>query len=380
MAVALVLLVGAGLLLRSFVRVLQADAGFRSEGVLTASVPLPRARFDTAEKRAAFAARLVEQLREEPGVRSAALTLPLLGGWQSSFSVEGRPEAEPGQMPSADITRVAGAYFEAMGVRLRSGRVFDARDAADAAKVAIVDDSFAGSWWPNQSPLGKRVKFGRLSEDEPWLEVVGVVAHVKNYGVDGASRVEIYLPYAQAPAGAPPTLLLRGDGDVAALASRLRQAVKAADPELPVYEIRTLDEIVAEATAPRRVAVMLISVFAALALVLAAVGIYGVMSYSVAQRTAEFGVRMALGAERRHILKMVLRHGGRMAAAGIAIGVVAALGLARLLAALLFQTSTTDPPTFSLVPLLLCRVAALACYVPALRATRVDPLAALRSE
>jgi putative ABC transport system permease protein len=380
-ALALVLLVGAGLLLRSFFRVLEADAGYRTEGVLTARTPLAQARYDTPEKKMLYATRLVETLGAVPGVQSAALAQPLLGGWQTGFSVEGRPEPAPGEMPSADITRVTGSYFETMGVRLLAGRVFTPSDTQDAPRVAMIDETFAKAHFPKGDAIGGRVKFGAPSEaEEPWMEIVGVVGHVKNYGVDVDSRVELYLPFAQSPAGAVPSILVRTTGNPAALSAGLRQAVKAVDPLVPTYEVRTLADIVAEGNAERRLAVTLISVFASLALLLAAIGIYGVMSYAVAQRTSEIGIRMALGAERDHILGMVLRHGALMAAIGVGVGLVTALGLAQLLTSLLFQISATDPPTFSVVPVVLLLVAGLACYVPARRATRVDPLVALRYE
>jgi putative ABC transport system permease protein len=378
-SLSLILLVGAGLFLRSFFRIIQADAGFRARGVLTASVPLPQTRFPDHPTRAAFVERVVESLSGVAGVQAAAATIPLLGGWQSSFSVEGKPEPAPGQLPSADIARVTQHYFKAMGVRVVQGRVFDARDTAASAPVCVVDETFVQKHWPGEDPLGKRVKFGRLDNDSKWMEVVGVVAHVKNYGVDEDSRVELYLPYLQNSAGGL-TLLLRTEGDPASLSASLRQAVTGVDPDLPVYSVRTLDEIVSDRTAQRRLAVILISVFAGVALLLAAVGIYGVMSYAVTQRTQEIGIRMALGAEREHILGMVLRHGTRMSLLGVAIGLGAAFGLARLITNLLFQTSAADPPTFSLVPLLLVFVALFACYLPARRATRVDPMTALRYE
>jgi predicted permease len=389
-SLSLILLVGAGLLLRSFFKVIQADAGFRPEGVLTASIPFPQSRVAAGRtsggmhpdhpKRAATMERVLENVRALPGVAAAAATLPLLGGWQSGFSVEGRPEAPPGQLPSADIARVSPDYFRAMGIRVLQGRVFDERDRTDAPLVCMVDERFVQAHWPGESPLGKRIKFGQLSNAEnPWMEVVGVVAHVKNYGVDEDSRVELYLPFLQNSA-AGFTVLVRSDGDAAALTSALRSAVRAVDPELPVYSARTLDELVEDRTAQRRLAVLLISVFAALALLLAAVGIYGVMSYAVTQRTQEIGIRMALGAEREHIVRMVLRSGTLMALAGVGIGLVTALGLARLITTLLFQTSPADPPTFSLVPLVLLGVALAACYLPARRATKVDPIVALRYE
>ncbi len=378
-SLALVLLVGAGLLLRSFFRVLNADAGIKPEGVLTASVPLPQARFDTDAKKADLAERVVQSAKRLPGVQAVAAALPLLGGWQSSFVLEGRPEPLPGQRPSADITRVTADYFNAMGVRVLKGRVFDDHDRADAPTVCLVDQTFVKTHWPSEEPLGKRLKFGGLDSKNPWLEVVGVVGHVKNYGVDQDSRVEVYLPYLQNPSGGF-TLIVRANGDPSGLSAGLREAVRSVDPELPVYSLRTLEGIVTDRSAQRRLAVVLISVFAGVALLLAAVGIYGVMSYAVAQRTQEIGIRMALGAGQQDILGMVLRYGTRMAAVGITLGLAASFGLARFMARLLFQTSTADPPTFSLVPILLMLVALVACYLPARRATRVDPLVALRTE
>jgi putative ABC transport system permease protein len=224
------------------------------------------------------------------------------------------------------------------------------------------------------------LKFGGLDDEEnKWMEVVGVVAHVKNYGVDEDSRVEMYLPYLQSSAGSF-TVVVRTEGDPLHLGAGVRAAIAAADPGLPIFSVRALEELVAERTAERRLSVLLLSVFAALALLLAAVGIYGVMSYAVTQQTQEIGIRMALGAEREHILRMVLRHGALMSFAGIGIGLVVAVGLARLIASLLYQTSAMDPPTFSAVPLLLAAVALVACYLPARRATRVDPMVALRSQ
>jgi putative ABC transport system permease protein len=379
-AMALVLLVGAGLLLRSFFRVLHADAGFRPQGVVTASVPFPRTTHGEHKTRAAVVERVLEELAARPGVASAAATLPLLGGWQSGFSVEGRPEPPPGQRPSADIARVTPGYFAAMGIRVLEGRVFEDRDRDEAPRVCVVDDTFARTHWPGESPLGKRVKFGGLDDaDEPWLEVVGRVAHVKNYGVDEESRVELYLPFYQNSASGF-TLVVRTGAGAGTAAAAIRQALRAADPSLPVYAIRPLDEIVAERSAERRLAAQLVGFFASVALALAAVGIYGVMSYAVAQRTQEIGIRMALGAEREQVLRMVMRNGTALALSGIAIGLAAAFALARLIAALLFETSTADPPTFSVVPLLLLGVAVVASYLPARRAARVDPMAALRYE
>src|SRR5262249_26318611 len=228
-SLALILLVGAGLLIRSFYRVLQADAGFRADGVLIANLPLSAARFGAHEK-GAFAERVGEALGAVPGVEAASLALPLLGGWQSSFTVEGQPEPPPGQRPSADITRVAGDYFRAMGVRVLQGRVFDGHDRADAPPVAVVDETFVRSHFPGESPLGKRISCGgRDDEDEPWLEIVGVVAHTKNYGVDEASRVEVYRPYLQSSAGGSLSAILRTSGDPGGLTAAVRQTIRALD-------------------------------------------------------------------------------------------------------------------------------------------------------
>ena len=379
-SMALVLLVGAGLMLRSFYRVLHADAGFRSEGLVTANVALPQTGYSEPAKRAALFERALAELKAQPGVKAVAATLPLLGGWQSSFSVEGKPEPPPGQRPSADIARVSPDYFSVMSIRVLEGRVFEERDREGAPSVCIVDETFARTHWPGQSPLGKRVKFGGLSDTKnPWMEVVGQVAHVKNYGVDEESRVELYLPYLQ-NTGSGFALLVKTDNATGVAASGMRAAMAAANPDIPLYQLRAVDELVAERSAERRLAAQLISVFATVALVLAAVGIYGVMSYAVAQRTQEIGIRMALGAGEETITQMVLKNGAVLAVVGVSIGLALAFGLARLISSLLFQTSTADPPTFSVVPLLLLGVSLLASYLPARRAARVDPMVALRNE
>jgi putative ABC transport system permease protein len=379
-SLALVLLVGAGLMLRSFFRVLQAAPGYDPNGVLTVSVPVPAAKFPDETRQAAFQQRVLENIKAIPGVTFAGGTTPLLGGWQTSFSIEGKPEPPPGQQPSTDISRISPDYFRAMGLRLIKGRVFNEHDIAGAPRVCIVDETFVQTYWPNEDPLGHKIKLGGGRDPKaPLLEIVGVVNHVKNYGVDQESRVETYLPYAQSPVGTF-SLVVRTPGDPGSLTSAVRKAVIAADPDVPIFAVQTLEEIVSQNTAQRRLAALLLGIFAGLALLLAAVGVYGVMSYAVSQRTQEIGIRMALGAERKQILRMVMGQGALMVLCGVGIGLGAAFGLAQLIRSLLFQVSATDPPTFSVVPLVLLGAALVACYVPARRATRVDPMVALRYE
>lgn len=379
-AMALILLVGTGLMLKSFWRVLQADGGFNPDGVLTASVSGPDTKYREPAQRRAFIEQVVAKVQAIPGVEYAASALPLLGGWQSGFSIEGRPEPPLGQRPSADITRISPGYFRAMGIRLLKGRAFSEQDHADAPRVCMIDETFAQTHFVNEEPIGKKLKFGGHSSDNPWMEIVGVVNHVKHYGVDQDSRVEMYLPYQQ---NAIPsfTLIVRTAGDPSSLTSAVRQAVQSVDADVPIYQARTLESIVSDRVAQRRLAAILIGVFGSLALALAAVGIYGVMSYAVTQRTHELGIRMALGAQRDDIFRLVVGNGMLLAVIGLAIGFVAAFfGLAPLVASVLFQVTATDPPTFAASPLVLLLVALLACWIPARRATRVDPMIALRYE
>jgi putative ABC transport system permease protein len=326
-----------------------------------------------------FTRQVLERVQALPGVERAASTLPLLGGWQSSFSVESFPPPAPGERPSADVTRVSADYFAAMRVPLLRGRLFEERDGAEAERVCIIDTSFAESYWPDESPLGKRVKFGGAESGNPWLQVVGVVGHVKNYGVDQDSRVEIYLPYAQAPIRGF-TLVVRTALEAAGLAEGLRAAVRGVDPTVPLYDVRRLDQIVSDSQSDRRIAALLVGSFAVLALLLAAVGLYGVVSYTVSQQTGEIGVRLALGAARRDILGLVVGRGMLLALGGLGLGLLGALALSRAVGSVLFGVSPTDPTTWSLAPLLLALTALVACYLPARRAMRIEPSVALRDE
>jgi putative ABC transport system permease protein len=376
-SLSLVLLVGAGLLIRSFLRVVQASPGFEPAGVITAEVSLPEASYAEPEKVRQFIRQTLDGVAALPGVQSSGSALPLLGGWQTSFRIEGRPEPPPGQRPSTDITRVSPGYFSAMGVRLLKGRLFDDRDRASTTPVCLVDETFAAAHWPGQDPIGQRINLG--GKDDTWVEIVGVVNHVKNYGVDQDSRVETYLPYTQSPRRSF-TFVVRTSGTAVGIVDGIRSAVRAVDPTVPVFDASTLDDQLADSRAPRRVAALLTGSFAALALLLAAVGIYGVVSYSVTRRTSEIGIRLALGADPSHILRLVVGRGLALAGGGIVLGLVVALALSRLVSALLFQVSPMDPPTFSLTPVLLAATALVACYLPARRAMGVDPSVALREE
>jgi putative ABC transport system permease protein len=378
-SLALVLLVGAGLMVRSFYRVLHADPGIRPEGVSVAQVSLSGEAYRKPERVRLFIEQALLNARAIPGV-AVASTTPLLGHWQTAFRIAGRPEPPMGQYPATDITRVSPGYFRIMGVDLVKGRLLDDHDGATAPGVCVVDETFARASWPDESPLGRKVILGAPHDKNArTVEVVGVVRHVKNYGVDQPSRVETYVPYMQDPIGFF-TIVFRADPDRAGLFDAVRMAVAGVDPAVPIYATGGLESVVEGTRSSRRLAVTLLSIFAGLALLLAAVGIYGVISYSVSQRTQEIGIRMALGAERRQILRMVLGQGTTMAMIGVLVGLGISLALTRLMGTMLFQVSATDPPTFSIVPALLLAVATAAAWLPARRATRVDPMNALRDE
>ena len=381
-AISLMLLVGAGLMTKSLWRVLEADGGIDPANVLTARFATPDAKYETDIKRRAFVAQLVTKVQSFPGVQSAGFKQPLLGGWQQAYMIDGRPAPKPGQYPSTDMGRVTPDAMRAMGMRLLRGRFFDDHDNEKSQPVCIIDESFAKQEFANEDPVGKRLANGgppAAGQQPNWMTIVGIVVHVKNYGVDQASRFETYIPEAQRPAGGG-NIVVRSTGDTAAIISGIRAAVSSLDPDVPLYDIRSMEDIVSENSASRRLSVVLIASFAALALVLAGVGVYGVMAYVVTQRGHEIGIRMALGANQRDILEMVLRQGFRLALLGIGAGLVGALALTHFLSTLLFHVSALDVETFALGAMGLGVVLLLACCLPARRATRVDPLVALRYE
>jgi putative ABC transport system permease protein len=380
-ALTLVLLIGAGLLIRSFWRLQMASPGFNPENVLTAQIVLSGSSYEDQDARLAFYYRLLEQLQSVPGVQRACMInpLPVTGtGWQTRFMIEGRPRPDPGEFPSTEWMQISPGYFRTMEIPLLRGRTFSEFDQENAQPVVIIDEKFASSHFPNADPIGQRIAFGDL-DNPTWRQIVGVVGHVKVKGVAEEATIEMYMPYAQG-AYAPISLILRTTGDPRSVASAARNAVLSIDPELPVYNIQMMDELLDDTVVERRLAMTLLTIFAILALVLVAVGIYGVMSYTVSQRTREIGIRMALGAQQTNLLSLVVRQATTLALVGLAIGMVAAYGLTRLLGSMLFGVQPTDPMTFGFVSIFLAIVALVASYIPARRASRVDPLVALRYE
>ena len=373
-ALAMVLLVGASLLIRSFDRAQKVSSGLDPEGVFTTFVSLPVLKYKEKRDQLAFYEKLLERVSTLPGIRSAAGTRSLLGGSQIYYLVEGEPLPEPGRSPVCDYAVVTPDYFKVMGIRLLRGRVFTLAHDQKALRVAVIDEKFARKHGKDRDPIGKRISTGDTNK---WLTIVGVVAHVKNYGVDRDSRQELYIPFAQQPAAAM-TLVVKAEH--ASVAGAIRAVVHELDPDQPLETFRSLDQILADNIAPRRVAMLLLSVFSGLALALAVVGIYGVMAFAVSQRTREIGVRMALGARPADVLALVLGQSGRLVFAGVIVGLLAAVGLTRLMRSLVFGVSTIDPATYVFMPVVLLAVAFLASYLPARRAAKVDPMEALRYE
>jgi predicted permease len=382
LALSLVLLIGAGLLIRSFARLQEVAPGFDPRGVLTFQLAATGPRYADAHAVRNTYRELWERLDRLPGVTASGgvTSLPLSGyfAW-GPITVEGRTPPPGENFINADIRVVGGRYFQAMGIPLRQGRFFDEHDAADTTPVLLVDEYMAGQLWPNADPLGKRIRFGDQGSTAPWKTVVGVVGRVKQYALDSDGRIALYLPQVQSPSRAM-YAAVRGGGDPAALAASVRQEVSGVDPDLPTYQVRTMVEWIEHSLARPRFSMLLLSLFAGLALALAAVGLYGVMAYLVGQSTKEIGIRMALGATERAMLGLVLRQALVLTLTGAAIGLAVALALARLMESLLFGVDRADPFTFAVVALTLTGVAIVASYVPARRAARIDPMVSLRSE
>jgi predicted permease len=380
-ALALVLLVGAGLFLRSFVRLQEVNPGFEPSGVMTAEVSLPQVQYSDQEKRVAFHRSLVERLQALPGVTAAALGTPLPfsgNGSSASFRVEGREQAPGDPGPHGNVRWVTPGYFETLGIPLKSGRTFTDSDRLGAAPAVVIDENLAQQYWPNQDVIGKHMRQG--GDNTPWSTIVGVVGHIKH--ADLATDEEKGTYYHPIYQRTPPLtgVVVRTTLDPASLASGIRQAVLAIDSKQPVDQLRTMQQLIGISLGAQRLAARLLGFFAAAALFLAALGLYGVISYSVLQRTQEIGVRMALGAQRRAVLALVVGQGLRLAGIGIGLGLVLAVICSRFVESQLFGVTALDVPTFVLMAGVLLGAAFLASYLPARRATRVDPLQALRHE
>ena len=379
-ALAAVLLIAAGLLLRSFSHLLKVPAGFNPENVLALQMSLPQARYPQPADRVNFLKNTMQRVDSLPGVvvASAVSRLPLNpGNSNRSVEIEGRTAPPSGDI-SPDYQVVTPNYFQTMNIPLLSGRIFTDRDTVDVAPVAIVSAATARYFWPGQDVVGKHLR-GACGDEKTWCQVVGVVGDIRQHHLEEASRLAVYVPYSQDPWSFF-ALVVRTKLDPASAASAVESAIHSLDPEQPVYNVRTMRDVEAASLSPQRLQIALIGLFAALALVLACMGIYGVMSYSVAQRTNEIGVRMALGAQTGNVLGLVLGEGMRLALLGAGIGLIGSFFAARLLSGMLFGVTPGDPATFGLVAVVLVAVAMVACYIPARRATRVDPLVALRYE
>ena len=375
-ALALMLLTGGGLLLQTFVRLQAADLGFNPQNVLVGFVNPPRASYDTMAKHRAFYEQVHHKASALPGVSQAALAsvLPLSGDSDTSFQIEGRPEAQsPSERAITWYRQVSAEYFQVMGMPLRRGRAFT---AGEPAPSVVVNETFVRKFFPAEEPIGRRIRFGN---DSPWFTIIGVSADARIRGARDDTRIETFVPYWQLTEPGM-NVILKAQSNPAALAAPLKQAVASIDRTVPVSGMRLLSDIVADSIEQPRFFAVLAVCFAVLALVLAAIGIYGVMSYVVSQRTTEIGVRMALGASQREVFRLVIGDGLRITAIGVAIGVVGSVLMARWLTSLLFEVTPGDPLTLVMTAALLLLVAAAACYLPARRATRVDPMVALRAE
>jgi predicted permease len=384
MAMAMVLLIGAGLLLRSFAHLLDVKPGFTTENLLTMQIGLPNVAYQQPEKRAAFFQQLEASLRGAPEVASVGLVtrLPLMSTMNnitSYLAIEGR-EVPAGERPEIDFRRASTGYFQTMGIPLLAGRVVTEQDVTNGSRFVLINEAMANRFWPGEDPVGKRISTMVSSGQQiPWQTIVGVVGNVRHLGLDVEPRPEIYYHTNTSPPFGP-VVVIRTTSDPARLISIARAKVRELDRDVPISNVNTMEQLVAQSVAQRRFGMFLLGTFALLALLLAAIGIYGVVSYSVTQRTQEIGVRMALGASATDVLKMVLRNGMSLALIGVGLGLAGAFGLTRLMSRLLFEVTPTDVTTFALVSVGLISVALLACYLPARRAMKVDPLEALRYE
>jgi len=380
-ALSLMLLVGAGLLINSFWRLLHTDPGFNPRGVLAVDIPLSRTTYAKPEQRSAAFQQLIGRMKSLPGVRDVSLVsnVPLTDmDIELSFQVEGRAPYKPGEEAVADYTVAGSDYFRTMNIAVVRGRVFTDQDTANLPQVMVVSNAFVKRYFPDEEPIGRRIVFD--GNDKTAREIVGVVADVRRNGLDLDPQPEMYVSHLQRPERRMNVVIRTEVQDASQLAQAARAEVKAFDPNQIIWRTQTLEQLLSTSVAPRRFNMLLLGIFAGVALVLAAVGLYGVMSYSVSWRTREIGIRMALGAKRADVLRLVVRQGMTMTLIGLALGLVGAFSISRVLRGLLHGVSPTDPLTFVAVSIVLLAVALLACLVPARRATRVDPIIALRTE
>jgi putative ABC transport system permease protein len=398
-ALSLALMAGAGLLARSFWRLLQVSPGFDPRNVVMARIWLPVPnhpeldQYRPPEKRNAFMKDVLRRASALPGAQYAAIGsgngVPLIGPPRDSaaFTIEARADADSNP-PRAQVTSVSPDYFRVLGAPLVRGRFFDDRDDRQAPLVVLVDEAMASRYWPNEDPVGRRIKFGARASNSPWMTIAGVVGNIKTDGLDQPDQPHIYAPIFQ-NSGYAMAVYIRADADAAGaaglaglngLTQALRREIRAVDPDLPVFGERKMEDLISASLAQRRFAARLISLFGALALLLSGIGIYGVIAWSVSQRTREIGIRLALGADTGAILRWILWHGMRLTLIGVTAGLLGAAVMTRLLRGLLFEVTPADPLTYICVAALLSAVALLACYIPARRATKVDPMIALRYE
>jgi putative ABC transport system permease protein len=377
-ALALVLLVGAGLLARSLARLLNSDFGFDARNVATLGLSLPSSRYAERERVGQFYQQLLERVAGLPGVEAVSISNEIPGretGWTNDIAIPGHPQIKPGGEINVDWGIVSADYFKVMRIPVLRGRSFTAREVAEGSPVVIIDERLAREFWPNGDAVGQHLLY-----DSPTPhEIVGVIKNVRNYGTGAESRIKIYTPLNRSKLNTA-TLSVRAGGDTSGLAAVLEREIHALDKDLPASELGSVERSLAHEISARRVSTVLLGVFSAVALVLAAVGIYGVMAHTVAQRTHEIGVRMALGAQKGDVLRLVIGQGMRLALIGVSLGLLASYALTRVLSSLLYGVSASDPLTFVSIALLLTLVALLACYIPARRATKVDPMIALRYE
>jgi len=389
---ALVLLTGSVLLIKSFAYLLNVNAGFETQNVLAVQLTLPSSKYPQPARRAELYQQLEQRLKALPGVKAAGAIsrMPMFAGdittgrsnITSTIVIDGRNVAE-GDLPEADYRVASPSYFDAMNIPVIKGRLFgwqdEPRDSSGRPLTVVINEAMARRLWPGEEAVGKRIKWGASSAQDPWWTIVGVVGNVRHFRLDMEPRPEVYRPYLVNPLGSP-IFVVRTASDPKDLAAAVRNEIRTLDGSIPLSNVATMPQLISRSVAPRRFSMLLMGVFAAVALLLATVGIYGVMSYSVTQRTREIGIRMALGAQAADVLKLVLRSGVGLALIGVVGGLVGAFILTRWMTALLFGVTPTDAATFVIVPVCLIAVALVACFIPARRATKVDPLVALRYE